>query len=55
MTWQNLTDEEIEKIDEIVDTELLFCNFSGTDYIHGFARAIEQALKEKNYENNHPR
>jgi hypothetical protein len=47
--WQGLTDDEIEKIDEIfVDTELLFSNFSGTDYIHGFARAIEQALKEKN-------
>lgn len=48
--WHSLTDAEIEKIDEIVDTQLLYCNFSITDYVHGFARAIEQALKEKNHD-----
>ena len=35
--WQGLTDEEI---DEAHETTISF---------HGFARAIEQALKEKNY------
>lgn len=47
--WQGLTDEEIETIDESIDDQLLLDNFSITDYIHGFARAIEKALKEKNY------
>ena len=50
--WQGLTDKEIELIDEIVDTDLLFRNFSGADYIHEFAHAIEKALKEKNYVSN---
>jgi hypothetical protein len=46
--WQGLTDEEIETIDEQVDDKLLLDNFSITDYIHQFARAIEKTLKEKN-------
>lgn len=48
--WQSLTDAEIDRLDEIVDDQLLLDNFSITDYIHAFARAIEQKLKEKNHD-----
>lgn len=47
--WQGLTDKEIDIIDGQVDDQLLLDNFSITDYIHQFARAIEKALKDKNH------
>jgi len=50
--WQGLTDDEIATIDQSVDEQLLEDNFSVNDYIHEFAGAIEQALKEKNYAGN---
>lgn len=48
--WNGLSDAEIDRLDEIVDDQLLLDNFSITDYIHAFARAIEQKLKEKNHD-----
>ena len=50
--WKGLTDDEIATIDESVDEQLLEDNFSINNYIHEFAGAIEQALKEKNYVSN---
>ena len=50
--WQGLTDDEIATIDQGVDEQLLEDDFSIRDYIHEFAGAIEQALKEKNSAGN---
>jgi hypothetical protein len=50
--WQGLTDEEISALEiEYVDYELFDEGEYGTEcnvYVKEFARAIEQALKEKN-------
>jgi len=50
--WQGLSAKEIAIIDEMVDQQLLEDDFSIRDYIHEFAGAIEQALKEKNSARN---
>ena len=42
--WQGLTDDEVS---EIIDREIGFNSCWGPE--EAFARAIEQALKEKNY------
>jgi hypothetical protein len=46
--WQGLSEDEIQSIDLKMINTLRGKKLTVDDWIHAFARAIEQALKEKN-------
>jgi hypothetical protein len=48
-SWQKLDMQEIGELSELAETTLLIDGLPDTEYVFEFARAIEQALKEKNY------
>jgi hypothetical protein len=48
IAWQELSDDEVEDIDSMVDKKLLSSGFTEKKYILEFAWAVQQAVMQKN-------